>query len=218
MTPNRASASQRAAFLFGDSHSAHIKHGVEAALTRAGFTLSWLGITGQSCSYLYNAGGICLEVRSMIRSALETHLQPGDLVIVAHAKWKYMSGWQGEQQRNTLRDLYVNVLQPRGANLVMVGDPPQLSTWAAYCLQAPINCRTGSWENDANLALQPLANEFTGVTYISIWGLFCDANYCYPQVPGTTTWAYWDNSHLTRGGSLYLWPYIGAHLEAAGFV
>ena len=35
---------------------------------------------------------------------------------------------------------------------------------------------------------------------------------CGAVVPGTSTFAYFDNGHLTAAGSMYLWPYLCPYL------
>ena len=214
LTPSRQTPNQRWAFLIGDSHSASIKPGIERAMHSAGAGLSWLSFTGNGCGYHYGAWGVCYQARNLIDAQLRTHLMPGDLVIIKHARWKNNGG-----NMNLLRQLYTSILQPRGAKLVIVGDPAWLSRWARWCIYAPQNCYSPTTVVDSNVLLAPLADEFPGnVLYISIWNLFCTTNHCQGQVPGTTTWAYFDNNHLTRAGGEYLGPYFCSALSAAGFL
>ena len=44
-------------------------------------------------------------------------------------------------------------------------------------------------------------------------GLFCSGGFCGPLIPGTQTMGYADNSHLTRAGSLYMWPFLCTFLR-----
>ena len=118
----------------------------------------------------------------------------------------------------TLRNVYTSILQPRNAFLVILGDPPILPRRANFCLLHPPNCYASTTNTDANQHLAPLASEFTGVAYVEIFHLFCDGTQCVPQVPGTTTFAFFDNSHLTAAGGLYLWPFLCSAFESAGFM
>jgi len=217
LTPNRPNPTDRVAFLVGDSHAASIKMGVHTAVQHA-MSISWMGITGQTCGYIHSATGLCLQVRNIIDQQLNSYVRAGDVVIFSHAGYKYYTAHDQQQQRALLRTLYQNVLQPRGANMVIVGDPPILPMHAVRCLYAPQNCYASLTNNDQNAQLASLATESTGILYMPIHHLFCDSSNCKGQVPGTSTWAYFDASHLTTSGSLYLWPYFCSALEAAGFL
>lgn len=217
LTPNRPSHSQRVMFLVGDSHAASIKNGLERSVHNT-MILSWLGVTGNTCGYLHAAtSGICLEVFNIMLERLTANVRSGDMVVVSHAGYKYWDSTAQAAQLQLLRNLYVSVLQPRNAYLVIVGDPPRLPTHAIYCLQNPANCYASTTNNDQNAQLAPLASEFTGVIYIEIHSLFCNSANCLPQIPGTNTFAFFDDSHLTEAGGLYLWPYFCAAFLNAGW-
>jgi hypothetical protein len=204
--------------LLGDSHAASIKVGVERAL-QGRMVLAWVGVTGNTCGYIYSAtSGFCLEVFNLMRTQLQAHLRSGDMVIVSHAGYKFYHASQQQAQIALLRDLYTTILQPRGCNLVIMGDPPTLPMYAIRCLYLPSNCYASTTNTDQNALLAPLAQESTGIAYIEIHSLFCDSSRCMGQVPGTSTWAYFDDSHLTVSGGLYLWPYLCDAFEAAGFM
>lgn len=206
------------AFLIGDSHAASIKNGIERAVQEH-MIVSWVGITGNACGLLYSTtSGICHEANTLIMERLNANLRSGDVVFLSTVGYKYWDATAQAQQRAYLRNLYTTVLQPRNARLVIMGDPPRLPVWAIYCLQAPSNCYAGTANNDQNRMLAPVADEFAGVLYVEIHDLFCDSNNCMAQVPGTTTYAFFDDSHLTEAGGLYLWPYICSALESAGFI
>ena len=218
LSPRRPNAGARVAFLIGDSHAASIKVGVERAVEGI-MSLSFIAITGGTCGLVYSAtDGICLDAYNIIRERLTTNVRNGDIVIVSHAGYKYWDASTQGQQRDLLRDVYQNILQPRGAKLVIMGDPPVLPRWAVYCLQNVQNCYTSTANTDQNAMLAPLANEFSGVIYLPIHHLFCNSQNCMAQVPGTPTFAFFDTSHLTTAGALYLWPYICSALGAAGFL
>ena len=222
LTPSRPSPGARVAFLVGDSHAGSIKNGIERAV-QSDMTLAWVGITGNTCGLLHSAtngnSAICAEVKAIIEERLAANVMAGDLVAVSHAGYKYYYTEHQQAQIALLRSVYTTILQPRGANLVIMGDPPRLPRWAIYCLNAVANCYTSSVTNtDQNAMLAPLANEFPGVLYVEIFHLFCDSQRCMAQVPGTSTFAFFDDSHLTTAGGLYLWPYLCAAFQAAGFI
>ena len=218
LTPARASASQKVAFLIGDSHAASIKPSIERAV-QGEMILSWVAVTGNTCGYIYSAtSGVCLDVRNRMRQRLEANVLAGDVVFVSHVGYKYYDAQSQQLQRDLLQDLYMNVLRPRGAKLVIMGDPPRLPMHAVRCLYNPSNCYASTTNIDQNQQLASLATNQAGILYLEIHGLFCDSSNCYGQVPGTSTWAFFDNSHLTLAGGLYLWPYICSWLEQAGFM
>ena len=151
-------------------------------------------------------------------AALSANVRAGDMVIVSHAGYKYWDQYTVNQQIAFLRTVYTTQLQPSGANMVIMGDPPRLPVRAYYCLSAQSNCHLPTANTDTNRLLAPLANEFSGILYMEIWGLFCDSNNCMATVPGTSTFAYFDRDHLTVAGGLYLWPYLCAAFQNAGFL
>ena len=53
------------------------------------------------------------------------------------------------------------------------------------------------------------------MSYVPIRDLLCTADACGAVVPGTSTFAYFDNGHLTAAGSMYLWPYLCPYLGPA---
>ena len=129
-----------------------------------------------------------------------------------------MRGRQGPPASKTRSLQASRVLQPRGARLVIMGDPPRLPMHATRCLYQPTNCYTTTANSDQNAQLAPLATSHTGILYVAIHNLFCNSANCMGQIPGTTTWAFFDSTHLTQAGALYLWPYLCSALELAGFL
>lgn len=206
------------AFLLGDSHAASIKVGVHRAVQHA-MSLSWVALTGTTCGYIYQAtSGLCLDARNIMLAQLTSHVRSGDMVIISHAGYKFYSAYAQEQQRALLRSLFTTVLQPRGAHLVIMGDPPRLPMYAVRCLYAPQNCHASTTNTDQNAQVASLESESTSILYMPIHDLFCTSSHCQGQVPGTTTWAFFDDSHLTQAGGLYIWPYLCAAFEMAGFL
>ena len=71
-------------------------------------------------------------------------------------------------------------------------------------------------------AAPPFANEFGNVHFYSMQAAFCtstDAHgRCGAVVPGTTTMAYHDNTHMTRGGATYLAPYLCSAFHGFGLL
>ena len=167
LTPNRPSAAQRVMFLMGDSHAGSIKAGLERAVLNS-MMVVWVGITGDYCGFLHSASSqsICQEAQDIMLERLTNNVRSGDMVVVSNAGYKYWDASGQEAQRNLLRNLYTSVLQPRGANLVIMGDPPRLPSWAVYCLNNPSNCYTSTANNDQNQYLASVANEFLCSSYL----------------------------------------------------
>ena len=65
------------------------------------------------------------------------------------------------------------------------------------------------------------AEGYANVHFFSTRGLLCtseDAHgVCSDRIPGTDIVAYLDHSHLRRGGSVYLAPYLCSAFERFGF-
>lgn len=205
-------------FLIGDSHAGSIKAGLERSVQND-MIVSWVGLTGNTCGYIQDAtSGVCGEARDIMLERLQANVRADDVVVFSHAGYKFYHTDAQANQRTLLESLYTSVLQPRGAHLVIMGDPPKLSNRAYYCLMNTANCYVGKFNNDQNKQVGQLANDYSGVHYFEIFDLFCDNKWCMPNVPGTNTFAYFDDSHLTTAGSLYLWPYFCAFFMQAGIL
>ena len=127
-------------------------------------------------------------------------------------------------------DWYQSFLHPltssRGANLLLIGDTPKIAEVPWLC-PPEWKCQTAYASIAASGAVQReveakrFAYRHTDVFFLSTWDLFCDtagggARSCGSLVPGTAFRSRWDNTHLNRAGSMYLWPYLCAAFEDRG--
>ena len=143
-------------------------------------------------------------------------LQAGDVVIISNAEYKWhhsQLGWL-RSEIGTLRTAHARVL--------IMGEIGTLPNWATYCIpnrwspDALSRCvapRAYGWrESSPSAELIALAATLEHVSYVPIRDLLCTADACGAVVPGTSTFAYFDNGHLTAAGSMYLWPYLCPYL------
>ena len=224
----RGTREQAHVFLVGDSHSAHLSPGFRKGAQAAGLGFSWIG-AGAGCGY-FSDGSIrvmateapwqCEVYRNQVTRSLEEQVRPLDIVVISNAMFK----WDASQPA-FLRDSIARFVA-RGARVILPGDVPILPHWATYCIptrwssDALSRCTTPrldalEWLNwDATRELKALAHSVAHVSYVPIHELFCDNDTCGAVVPGTSTFAYFDNAHLTTAGAEYLWPFLCPHLRA----
>ena len=225
LTPRRVPPDQRALFLVGDSHAAHLVPGLQRAVTRAsgGMAFAWFGLPGRHCGFISDArdmrDGVCGQARQRMRATLAARVRENDAVVLAHVAYKFT-----DSQPAFLRAFHHDVLAPVGGRLVLMGDAPVLERMAVYCLNNPRLCEVGSdwaptWWKGAmarkDAAWRQLADESPTVHYFRIHDLFCAEGRCGAVVPGTPTFAFFDTTHLTRAGGLYLWPFLCSWLREA---
>lgn len=218
LRPQRANPQDRVVFLLGDSHAAMLQPAIEQLIAgRRGVSLTWTGITGWHCGFMANAQDVearCEGLVTIMWDTIQQNVQQGDVVIVSHASYKY-----DPRQNGFLRRFYTDVLAPKGAKLLLMGNPPELPTFAIYCLTNQAPCIVHSTANaDKSRFLQPLAADVDGIFYFELWNLFCTEWQCGPTVPGTGTFAYFDMGHLTHSGALYLVPYLCSFFDLSGLL
>jgi len=214
-------------FLVGDSHAAHLSNGFRRAAEAANLGFSWVGV-GAECGYFSDGSiaanvreqaawvALCTTYRNQVRKRLQEQLQAGDVVIISNAEYKWhhsQLGWL-RSEIGTLRTAHARVL--------IMGEIGTLPNWATYCipnrwssdaLSRCVTPRAYGWrESSPSAELIALAATLEHVSYVPIRDLLCTADACGAVVPGTSTFAYFDNGHLTAAGSMYLWPYLCPYL------
>jgi hypothetical protein len=170
-------------------------------------------------------------------------VQPKDVVLICrriHYFWERPDGdgLKAIQLANPfLRNLFLEVLAPRGAALVILDDvftaPEQ--PWTCFrrggpCLYDATHAgQLGKLEvfsnamrtfvaNVTNSTAQS-ANVTTSMHFLPvIFESFCIAGVCDLRVPGTETIAYFDDNHLNTAGSLYVGPFLACAFEQAGLL
>ena len=136
-----------------------------------------------------------------------------------------------------LRNLFLEVLAPRGAALVILDDvfstpeiPSDCFRRGGPCLynatyagnldmqEALSNAMRTFVANVTNSTAQS-ANVTTSVHFLPVlFESFCTAGVCDFRVPGTETIGYYDDDHLNTAGSLYVGPFIACAFEQAGLL
>jgi len=105
----------------------------------------------------------------------------------------------------------------RNVTLVVFDDVPQLPGYPGICAgSGNVSACTGTEvASRAALKLRPdiLGLNLTTAKFMNLHRLFCAQGYCGPMVPGTQTYAYMDDNHLSVAGSLYLAPFICSFLK-----
>jgi len=227
ITPTRSPASQRVLWLLGDSHAGSLQPGVRRSVQG---TMAYRWMTVINCGLLDCSAGAgwdcaknanCRAATQTMLAVLREHATAGDVVVVSHAGYKV-----GAEHVPFFRNVVVPILSAAGASLVIMGDPPMTKNSISYCTPSVFKpdafkgCETAfapeaNW--DQNQEFKVLTTETDNVFYFDIYEHFCTDAVCGIVVPGTTTFAYIDNSHLTTMGGLYLWPYFCAFFRARGF-
>jgi hypothetical protein len=236
----RANPPQKFVFLIGDSHSAAIAPGLLVALEGAA-SVVWVSI-GFGCGYVSQAyideviepnddgmyASPCNVFNRAVDAALEQHLQPCDVVIIHHRAWEQFGaatrgkmGTQVEQQKQRLLGLQQRV-DAKGAKLVLLGDVPVIGEKAHICAASTVlerRCEI-EWaavqeQHAREKAVYTQLAQHPSTTYIPLDHLMCGDNgrACDAFIPGTGTFAYSDDNHLTPEGSIYLWPFLCAAFE-----
>ena len=89
-----------------------------AAVADIWMGFSWIGVTGKNCGFLGSSG--CPDLTTVIHEMLVSQVQPGDVVVVSHASYKF-------DEMTSIRfyaQFHQSVLQPKGVRLLIMGDPP----------------------------------------------------------------------------------------------
>ena len=234
---------QRRLFVLGDSHAHHLLSGLQAVFAREHFeVVHWTKVTPMD-TWLHP------EFISQVWAAFEARVQPKDVVLICrriHYFWERPDGdrlkaigdgLKALQLANPfLRNLFLEVLAPRGAALVILDDiytapeGPLICLRGGPCLYDATHAgQLGKLElfsnamrtfvaNVTNSTAQS-ANVTTSVHFLPVlFESFCTAGVCDVRVPGTETIAYFDTNHLNTAGSLYLGPFIACAFEQAGLL
>lgn len=240
---------QRRLFVLGDSHAHHLLSGLQAVFAREHFeVVHWAQVI------LFDTW-LHPDFISQVRAALEARVQPNDVVLFARRIGMFWlntpnfdhsvfglhvpdgHGLEAIQLANRLlRNLFLEVLAPRGAALVILDDvpaapePPSICLRGGPCLYDATHAgQLGKLElfsnamrtfvaNVTNSTAQS-ANVTTSVHFLPVlFESFCTAGVCDFRVPGTETIAYYDDDHLNTAGSLYVGPFIACAFEQAGLL
>ena len=227
---------QRRLFVLGDSHAQQLLSGLQAVFAREHFeVVHWTKVT-------FFDVWIHPSFQSELWAALEAHVQPKDVVLICRRIlyfWEsHGDGLKAIQLANPfLRNLFLEVLAPRGAALVILDDVPVATELPSICFRRGGPCLYNA-TSTGNLDMQEVfgnamrtfvanvtnstalsANVTTSVHFLPVlFESFCTAGVCDLRVPGTETIAYFDDDHLNTAGSLYVGPFIACAFEQAGLL
>ena len=226
---------QRRLFVLGDSHAQQLLSGLQAVFAREHFeVVHWTKVT-------FFDVWIHPSFQSELWAALEAHVQPKDVVLICRRIlyfWEFHGdGLKAIQLANPfLRNLFLEVLAPRGAALVILDDILSIPTDPLLCLRGGPCLYDGNHVNQLNKmevfsnamrtfvtnvtnSTAQSANVTTSVYFLPVlFESFCIAGVCDLRVPGTETIAYFDDNHLNTAGSLYLGPFLACAFEQAGLL
>merc|ERR1712070_671112 len=223
---------QRTLYMVGDSHTSAMAPGVMAAVEGA-LDMAWVA-SGSGCGFLSESnidvifhldgeegrqnmhkGQICVAFNQAILRALEEQLQPCDVVLIHQ-----ISGKMVLPQLEYLQQLQQMVIG-KGASLVLLGDTVTMPRAGKYCINVPQVCEVRQKLQAARKEEQVYSQlaQVDGTYYLPLYDLMCAADgTCGAFVPGTTTLAYWDYSHVTLAAALYVWPFICTFFRENGLL
>ena len=218
-------------FLLGDSHTyAGCLIGLLAAVgDKASVTMAALG-SGGPCG----VGGLNPHLGAPCKAAFEQtvlttlkrNLRAGDTVAYC-----YLPEFVGQNDAGTpefdefanyLDETLVSITAAKSASLLLVGSWGHLGPQSGDCL-ASVNaaksaaCVTSFRPLDTRgeSAVAALASTNGHVFFFDTHPLMCASGSCSPLIPGTEVFAFLDDNHLARAGSLYLWPWFDEFLQAS---
>ena len=216
---------RRALFLVGDSNAVHLIPALTRAV-RGGMEIVWAA--RMSCSYLAdddmgNCGGDVTfdqghAFSSEITRALEANVAEGDVLVVVGVQSSHLAAATLAMHRQ----LAERVFKPRGATFLLLGSIPQMAQgpWENLptCHRTPTRCESPYGKYGRHADAKELATHVEGLIFFDLYDFFCEPGrgICGGVIPGTDIIAYQDNVHLTKAGSLYLWPFFCDALVAAG--
>lgn len=230
----------------GDSHAGAIYPGLMAAFDGAA-SVVWAAM-GAGCGYVppyrildhFEDGehaqrriSNCRAYNNAANAVFASQLQACDVVVVHH----YRTKERGARDDMDLLPYYrrlAAIVKSKGANMVILGDTPELPTRGSYCIATAMSPHAGdrcrfSWGSSMpqsaiheELVYADFLEAEPDVTFFfPLRQLFCDDSaeeICDANVPGTDTLAFYDNMHLTTAGALYLWPYLCSFFSESGLV
>ena len=218
-------------FLLGDSHTyLGCLLGLMAAVgDRASITMAGLG-SGPPCT----VGGLsplhqsepCKIFEQTVLETLkgEDGLRAGDTVVYC-----YRPGFVGpnnvgapefDEFAEYLAQTLVPITADASASLLLVGDWGDMAAVGPDCLGSIDAAKSeGCAESFRPLdtrgesAIAALASTNEHVFFFDTHPLMCESGSCSLLIPGTEVMGYLDSGHLSRAGSLYLWPWFDEFLQ-----
>merc|ERR1712046_184358 len=115
-----------------------------------------------------------------------------------------------------------------GAQLVLIGHVVPIPTFGYRCVPTPLHpdaqqaCRISEYA--ARQLTEPIRNALKelsrtpGVHYWDLQPLLCQDGWCDSSVPGTHIEAMFDDDHMTKAGSYYLWPFACEFMVSRGLL
>ena len=215
--PRLSVATQRAAFLVGDSHASVARPALERALSGK-MTLAFAAMASTRFWGKYEATTKYYYKHAFVQqtvAALRTHLRPGDVVIVVNYK--------GDNQPSWYRSLVQETIRPANASLVLFGDYPVLNRPPTTCRYNHALCSRDEEADELRSRHDTDITTFADNT-ADVFS-FLQAPFWAPEpgdhwwgnVPGTTINAFYDDNHLLEKGTLYAAPYMCSAFARWGF-
>ena len=218
---SRSSTDQEVIFLIGDSHAGHLGIGLRAAVRGV--------ISVRLLSMSANIGWDAMSATAMSSTKLMENYAATMATVYHNMKAGDIISFSFAYSLMGLRNFRFLLLFLQGAvatatssnvSVILFGDVPHMP--AAHL---GLKCLIPGHQKECTVAfesarlpgspIKQYASELATIVqyqakahYFDIFELFCDNISCSQFVPGTTTLATYDNSHLSVEGSLYLWPYI----------
>lgn len=174
----------------------------------------------------------CRYFNDEVDAQLQAQLKPCDVVVIHHREWTpaRTMKMQGDADVRAsmierLRGLQRTV-NARGAKLVLLGDVPTIPALGKRCAMssaAEAECEI-SWsevqatQHAGEYEVYEMLAQTPGTYYLRLDSLMCAGGLCDAFIPGTSTFAYGDDNHLTTEASIYLWPWLCAFFQDSGLL
>lgn len=190
-------------YVIGNSHA-----GMYVSILQSIFAADQVGSFTRSQK---NWGDPMFNYSDKMVQALGSRVRKGDLVFLAGIRSVY---------ENTAADLdkLVNATVPRGANVLLVGEIGNLQKPAPMCVPTYYNRRASQDCEEKKEKRVQNGQQITellrqtakrpGVFLFDALPYFCDDQTCGAFIPGTTSLAYYDQSHLSRVAKQYITPFL----------